>query len=108
MSFKFIGTEVVFSAQIGEFKAEVTARASLCGSNHLPDEYVEPAVSGMLRYLQAVKDGRNVRNLEHLREILQEGPRGLRIMAKERPQEAPEKDRKPICWDPSQTTFKKL
>lgn len=105
---KFEGTEVVFQGVIGEFHAEITCRAAICGSNHLPDELVEPAVSGMLRYLQAVKDGRNVRDLEHLQSILQEGPRGPKIMAKKKPQAAPEKNRPSICWDPSQTTFKKL
>ena len=104
MDFRFVGTEVVFQGRIGDFHAEIKAKAAVCGSNHLPDERQEAAVSGMLRYLKAVKDSRNVRDLDHLQEILQEGPRGLRIMAKKDPRDTSS----PICWDPSQTVFKKL
>lgn len=103
MSLKFVGTEVVFRGIIGDFHVEITGIAALCGSNHLPDDCHEPAASGMLTYLQAVKDGRNVRDLGHLKSILQEGPRGPRIMAKD-----PHDRRPPICWDPALTNFKKL
>jgi len=103
LSFKFVGTEVVFQGMIGDFHAEITGVAALCGSNYLPDDCYQSAASGMLTFLQAVKDGRNVRDLEHLRSILQEGSRIPRIMAKN-----PHDRRPPICWDPARTTFKKL
>jgi len=108
MGKEFVGTEVVFQTKIGDLRLEVTSKAALCGSNRLPDEFVVSTVSGMVRFLQAVNDGRNIRGPEHFHKVLREGPKGLRIMVMGKPQDPRERKVPPICWDPSQTTFKKL
>jgi len=95
------GTEVVFEGMVGETRMQVKARAAVCGTNFLPGDMYPDAVSGMLKYLQAVKEGRNILGPEHLEQVLREEHQGIRIIAKD-----PHNPRPPICWRPELTIIK--
>lgn len=97
------GTEVVIQGMIGEIKTEITGRAVACGSNHLPDDLYVSAASGILRYLQAVREGHRIESPEDLQQVLREKHQRSVIMAKD-----PHDRRPSICWKPADTVIERI
>ena len=107
----FVGTELAFESEIGGKTVMVTARAAMCGANHLPDDLREVAENGARKFLQAVGEVNHIKTPEEMTQLLLQGQyRGVKIIARVDPNDKtrPENHLPPVCWDPSQTTFKKL